>query len=441
MTTNNHPHSLPSSTDVLRIQLPNGITVLARANYSSPSVTLSGYLEVGALFDPPDRLGLAEFTSLALMRGTAAYSFDQIFDLLETAGASFGYNGGTHTTGFGGKALAEDLPLLLHLLNETLRSPTFPAEEIERLRAQILTHLAIQAQDTAEIASLTFDQIVYAGHPYSQPEEGTPETVNRITRQDLVDFHQRNYGPRGMVIAVVGAIEPQRAVDLVAEQLGDWRNPAQPAPIQLPPVTPLKQQVSRYITLAGKSQADLIIGAPGPKRRDPAYYAAALGNSILGQFGMYGRIGDVVRERNGLAYYAYSSLSGGIGPGPWYIAAGTDPQNSERAVELIIQEIRRFTQELVDPDELADSQANFIGHLPLSLESNSGVAAALINLERYELDLDFYLRFADLVNSVTREEILEVARRCLNPDRLGIAIAGPRRKFEAASQKQKTEGR
>jgi zinc protease len=211
----------------------------------------------------------------------------------------------------------------------------------------------------------------------------------------------------------------------VARYLGDWENPGQPHAPELPPVTPLEAAKLERVTLAGKSQADLVMGAAGPSRFAPEYLAAALGNNILGQFGMMGRIGDVVREQAGLAYYASSGLSGGLGPGPWSISAGVDPDDIEEAADLIRQEIRRFVNTLVEPEELADSQANFIGSLPLSLESNGGVAARLLNLERYNLGLDYYHRYPDLVRSVTREQVLEAARRYLDPDRLAAAVAGP----------------
>ena len=166
------------------------------------------------------------------------------------------------------------------------------------------------------------------------------------------------------------------------------------------------------------------MGVAGPPRRAPGYIAASLGNSVLGQFGMYGRIGESVRERSGLAYHASSSLSGGIGPGPWLFLAGVDPENIDKTIALIRQEIDRFVSEPVTAEELADAQANYIGRLPLSLESNAGVASALLNLERYQLGLDYYLRYPDLVRAITQEEILSAARRYLNPDVLAIATAG-----------------
>jgi zinc protease len=126
--------------------------VLARANFNSPSVVINGYLPVGALFDPDEKLGMSDFTSSALMRGTEHYNFQQIYGQLESVGASLGTNGGTHTTGFGGRALAEDLDLLLSLLAEILRRPVFPLDQVERLRAQLLTGLAMRAQDTGDMA-------------------------------------------------------------------------------------------------------------------------------------------------------------------------------------------------------------------------------------------------------------------------------------------------
>jgi zinc protease len=418
-------HSLPGPDSITRQVLDNGITVLARPNFNSPSVVITGYLTAGNLFEPDEKLGLADFTATSLMRGTERRTFQQIYEALESAGAGLGFGGSTHTTSFSGRALVEDLDMLLSLTNEALRQPIFPAEHVERLRTQKLTGLAMRAQDTGEMASLAFDQVVYAGHPYSRPEDGYPETVQLIQQADLKAFHQRNYGPRGMVVAVVGGIEPQAAIEKVNLALGDWYNPEQPDLPSLPEVRLLDGTVRKRVTIPGKSQADVILGTVGPARRSPDYMAAALGNSILGQFGMYGRIGESVRERSGLAYYAYSSLSGGIGPGPWYAAAGVDPANVEQASELMMAEIRRFTAEPVSIDELADSQAQFIGRLPLSLESNGGVASALLSLERFELGLDHYQRYPDIVQAITPVEVLETAQRYLVPERFAIVAAGP----------------
>lgn len=418
------PSSLPGPDNVYREVLPNGITVLTRSNFNSPSVVVTGYFGGGALFDPDDKLGLAEYTSYSLMRGTKNRTFDKIYNELEAVGASLGFSSGVHNSGFNGRSLAEDLPLLLNLLSEALLTPVFPKGEVEKLRAQLLTGLAIRAQDTSDMASLIFDEILFNGHPYSRPEDGYPETILKITRRDLVKFHRERYGPRGMVIAIVGAVKPEDALKQVKRALGGWQANGQKDAAEVPEAKLLKMTVSRHHRIPGKSQSDIVIGTNGPRRRDPDYMAASLGNNILGQFGMMGRIGDVVREKSGLAYYAYSSLSAGLGPGSWEVSAGVNPQNVKKASDLIKDELKRFVQEGVTEDELMDSKANFIGRVPLSLESNGGVAGALLNIERHHLGLDYYRRYPDLVNEVSRDDVLNAARKFIDTDKLAIASAG-----------------
>ena len=421
----NIQNSLPGPEDIYREVLPNGITVLARSNFNSPSVVVTGYFEAGSLFDSDEKLGLAEYTAASLLRGSLNRTFDEIYAALESVGASLGFNTGVHKSGFNGRSLVEDLPLLLKLLAESLTMPAFPKAELEKLRAQLLTGLAIRAEDTSDMASMVFDQILFKGHPYSRPEDGYPETIQSIKRSDLVKFHREHYGPRGLVIAVVGAVTPEEASKQVKRALGSWQVKNQKETPELPPLKSLKKAVSKHHRIAGKSQSDLVIGTNGPMRRDPEFMPALIGNNILGQFGMMGRIGDVVREKSGLAYYAFSSLNAGLGPGSWEVSAGVSPQNVKKASELIVGELKRFVQEGVTADELADTKANFVGRLPISLESNGGVANALLNIERHNLGLDYYRRYEGLVNEVTAEDVLTTARKFIDPDKLAIAVAGP----------------
>lgn len=275
------------------------------------------------------------------------------------------------------------------------------------------------------MASMLFDSILFKDHPYSRPEDGYIETIQRITRDDLVRFQREHYGPRGMVLVLVGGIRAEEAVRLVKRALGGWQVKGQKEAPALPPVKLLKKTVSKSHKIPGKSQSDLIIGTNGPRRKDAEFFPALIGNNILGQFGMMGRIGEVVREKSGLAYYAGSSLSAGLGPGSWEVSAGVNPQNVKKAQELILRELKRFVEDGVTEDELADTQANFIGRLPLSLESNGGVANALLNIERYDLGLDHYRRYEGLVRDVTRESIVAAARKFIDVEKLAIAVAGP----------------
>ena len=419
-----NPESLPGPHDISRTAFKNGITLLVRPNSNTLSVSIAGYLQAGSLYDPLKKLGLADFTTSTLMRGTKKQTFQEIYNSLESMGASLGTSCGAHTAGFGGKSLADDLNSLLEILADVLQGPVFPEAHIERVRSQLLTGLDIRAQDTSEMASMGFDQITYAGHPYENPGDGFIETITAIKVEDLVNFHKTHYGPLEMVIVIVGAVDPDNALKLVEEKFGGWTNPKQSAVIQVPDAKRLEKTIRKHHTIDEKSQTDIVLGVVGPPRNAADFYPALLGNSILGQFGMMGRIGESVRKKAGLAYYAYSSLSSSIGPGSWTVSAGVDPKNVDLALQLITEEIRTFVIDPVTSEELKDNQSNFIGKWPLTLESNGGVAGALLSIERHQLGLDYFKRYEEMVSAITPDEILKAARNYLDPDRLAISTAG-----------------
>ncbi len=420
-----HRNALPGPDNITREVLPNGITILTRSNFNSPTLSIRGYLPSGSLLDPDEKLGLSYLMANGLMAGTAQHDFQSLYNEIESVGARLGFSAGTLTTSFSAHSLSEDLNLILGLISDSLRSPTFPLKEFNRQKIQMMTGLAIRAQDTAAMAAMAFDKIVYAGHPYERPDEGYIETVQSIERDDLVDFYNRTIGPKGLTIAIVGAVDPVKAVDAVKAALGDWKNPNLEAFPDLPPVAPMRETIRENVTIAGKSQADLVMGAQAPDRLSPDYFPLRIGNNILGEFGMMGRLGNSVREEAGLAYYAYSSLSSSIGPGAWEMIAGVNPRNIEQTIDLIMQEIRKFVADPVTKDELADSKSNFLGRMPLLLESNGGVAVSLLNIERFNLGLDYFIKYPQKIQAVTPEGILEASRKYLDPDRLAIAVAGP----------------
>ena len=420
-----HRNALPGPDDITRVELDNGITILTRANHNSPTLSIKGYLQSGSIFDPDDKLGLSYLTAAGLMTGTDNHDFQSMYNEIESIGARLGFSSGTLITSFNTHCLSEDLFSIMKLIAESLRSPTFPEKEFNRQKNQMLTGLAIRAQDTSAMSALLFDQIIYANHPYQRPEEGYPETVQAIQRDDLLNFYKQTYGPGGMVVVVVGDVKPETAVDAVRDTLGNWINDKQRLIPEIPPQNPIQTRTEKALSIPGKFQADIVMGGLAPERLSPDYQPLRLGNNILGEFGMMGRLGHRVREQEGLAYYAYSSLSLGKGPGAWEMIAGVNPENIEKTVELVTDEVRKFVLEPVTEEELSDSKSYFLGRMPLLLESNSGVAISLLNLERFTLGLDYFLEYPKQIQSVTPEEVLQASRKYLDPDRLAIAVAGP----------------
>jgi zinc protease len=262
------------------------------------------------------------------------------------------------------------------------------------------------------------------GHPYRYSIDGYPETARAITRDDLAHFHQTYFAPHGMVITVVGAVKAADVHVLVRRAFGDWQA-TPPARPDMPPVPRIEGQRRRHVSMPGKAQSSLMLGYPGPSRHDPDWIRLVLMNSILGQFGMYGRLGESVRKDEGLVYYIGSRFEGGIGPGAWYIYAGANPKWVDRVVEVSLAEVRRIRDRKVRPQELQDNQSWFIGSLPLQMETNEGVANQIVSMARYDLGLDYLLHYPELVRAITPADIQAVARKWLDPDNFVMATAGP----------------
>lgn len=415
----------PGPHNIVEHTLPNGVRVLVRANPGTHSVALSANLPVGALCHPPEQAGLAAFTAAMLLRGTQRHSHDEIFETLESLGAQLSFEANMHHSGFSAKALASDLDTVLALAAAALRTPTFPPDQVEQLRSEWLTGLAMQQHDTSYRATDTFYSLAYAGHPYAVNHDGTPASIRALTRQNLADFHQRWFGPHGLTLTIVGAVSPPAVIDLVTRHFGDWANPHQPAPPALPPLAPLTGVARQQVILPGKAQSDIVLGWAGPSRAHPLFLAARLANNILGAFGMGGRLSEVIREKHGLAYYAGSTLNGGLGPGAWYLYAGVEPRHVPAVVDLMRREVERLLARPVSAADLADNQAQFIGLMPLGLESNDGQAETISALAYYNLGLDYLQRYPALIRAITRDQVLAVAREFMRPQAFALAVAGP----------------
>lgn len=415
----------PNSKNVVRQELPNGIVILAYENFASPSIVIEGLVRAGALAEDRETAGLANFTASCLMHGTQKRTYDQIYEELEAVGAELGFSGDFHSSGFSAHGLVEDTALLLELLADSLRQPTFPEEQVAKVKGQILTGLQMRANDTGSMANLAFYELVYAGHPYGRSATGYLETVTPLTSQELADFHARHYGPQGAIVTVVGAMPAAEAIARVTAVLGDWQNDKQQVVTAVADMPRPTRLVRSQINMPDKHQADIRLGLPGPRRSAPDYLDASLMNTILGVFGMMGRIGLNVREEQGLAYYAYSQLSGGLGPSPWAASAGVSTAAIEQTIASILDEVDRIQNEPVPADELADNQAYRTGSMPVALETNSGLADVLTDIEFYDLGLDYLVEFADKLWAITPERIQAAAQKYLSTEQIGVAVAGP----------------
>ncbi|GIV84182.1 MAG: hypothetical protein KatS3mg052_1189 [Candidatus Roseilinea sp.] len=418
--------SLPHSGNVACFSLANGVNLYVYANPSSPSVVVNGYLEVGALDEPSaTKAGLAGFVADCLMRGTQRRTYAQIYEQIEAVGASLSICSGMFTTRFFAKSLAEDLPLMLDLLSDVIRCPTFPESEVAKERAEWLTDLHERATSTSAMCGLVFNELCYPEHhPFHYPTDGYPETAQTITPDDVRQFHATFYAPAGMAIVVVGAVKAEQAHDLVTAHFADWSaaRPARSVNLEVPPIA---ERRHRHVPIPGKSQTAMLLGRPGPSHLDPQWLACTLMNSIFGQFGLYGRLGKRIRKEEGLVYHIGSRFEGGLGPGAWTVYAEVNPGTVDRVVEIVRAEMRRIREHKVKPAELDDNKAYFVGALPLQMETNEGIAGQILNMVLFRRGLDWLLEYPDRVYAITAADVQAAAQRWLDPDRYALATAGP----------------
>ncbi len=418
--------AIPGPHNIIVGQLSNGLRVWAFENFETQTVSVQGFAPGGSINERPEQAGLAEITAAMLRRGTLKHDFDAINARIEEVGATFGFDTGRHTLSFDAYSLAEDFDLVLDLMAESLLLPAFPEDELKKTRSRTLARLDERRHSTRAMASLTFRKHLYPpGHPYHSPLLGEPETVRRLQRDDLLRFYQEKIDPVGGIVVVVGAIAANKAIARLEQALGDWRHPAARPDLSIPPRPQLSGKIQVNVAVRGKSQSDIIVGWPGIARSDPNYYPMLVCNSILGRFGLGGRLGQRIRQEMGLAYYAYSTFSANRGPGTWRAGAGVNPKDVAQTIAAILAEIARITARPMTDEELADVQRNLSGSLPLRLETNAGIGGYLLNMAWYDLGLDYLIRYADRIRAVGKEDVLRVARLYLDPENYVLVTAGP----------------
>lgn len=413
-----------------RVVLDNGLTVIVQENHANPTVSIeAGLLSAGGVFDPPDKQGLAQFTAARLSDGTETRSLLDLARSLENIGASLQISGGDEYVGAEGRALSRNLDTLLDVLADELRHPAFPAAELQRARARSLGQIAQARQRTGTLAAIAFADALYPeGHPYHAPtlDEETA-TIKGLTREDLVAFHARHYGPARMVLAIVGDVSTAGAIDAVKRHFGDWAQQGSVPPVTIPdtpvPPGPLKTIV---VAVPDKAQVDVRYGYPGQlKRRDPDFYAAVVLDTILGGgAGLSSRLAVNVRDRLGLVYGIYAGHAATLGAGPFEVAFGANPANVDRAVDEVQRQIRLMRDTGASKEEVTAAVAYLTGSYPVTLATNGAVAGQLLIAQIYGLGLDYIQKRNDYYRALTADQVNAAARKYLHPGIGTLVIAG-----------------
>lgn len=408
----------------IRRQLRNGVTIISKETTTTPSVTILGGIRAGALLDPMGGEGTAALLARVLDRGTTTRTAEAIADDLDGRGASLSIVAGRHQVSLSATCLAEDFDAILRLVAETLRAPSLPASEVETRRSELVTGIRQDEDDPATQAVDTLMGDLYAGHPYGRRGRGTVASVEGLTRQQLREFHHTWFGPAALTLVVVGDVPEAQVRHAATEAFGDWQTTRPPDP-SLPAPADGRDRRLRVVPMMNRSQTDVAYGLIGIGRSDPGYYAAWVMNNALGQYALGGRLGDSIRERQGMAYYVYSSLDASVAAGPLLIRAGVSPANVERTIASIDAELTSLRDQGLSAKELDESQQYLIGSIPRQLETNADIAGFLLTSEMFDLGMDFDAQLPALIAGVTLDHANGSVQRLLDPARATIVVAGP----------------
>jgi zinc protease len=405
-----------------RFTLPSGVVVLVAERPGVPIVIVRAVVEAGSVLDSPDKAGVANLTALLLTRGSArprtALEADRA---IEFVGGSLEAEGGRDASELTLSVLRKDLGLGLDLLADALQRPVFPDAEFERKLDEVRASIRRSEEDSGTVAARALRRLVFPGHPYGRPVEGTEASLGALTRGDVVAFHQAAYRPERTIVAVAGDVTAPEVRTELDARLGGWSvaisAPAAPGPaaLGLPSRT---ETVQRTLT-----QATILLGQATVTRGHPDFYPLLVASQVLGG-GSSSRLYTRVREERGLAYNVYSQYAPARLAGYFLVELQCENKRIREALAVVREELVRLRRERVSEEELARARSYLVGSFPLRMDTAADVSDLLIAIERFDLGLDYPARFRRAVSAVTVEDVLRAVRTHWDPDGMSLTLVG-----------------
>ncbi len=389
-----------------------------------PMVDVRLIFDAGAAREPAGRNGLATLVNSLLDEGAGGLDATGISFEFERLGARYSAASGYDFASVSLRSLSDPALLgpALQNLRRVITEPAFPMKAVERQKQRLLIAIERKQQSPAEIARDAYQAAIYRDHPYAYPGDGTLESVAKLGRGDIVNFHRDYYSARNLRLVIVGDLDKEQAAAL-AEELTEGLEQGQ-TPEPLPAVGRLEQGETIRIEHPS-SQVHILLGQPGLKRGDPDYFPLYVGNHILGGGGFVSRLYDEIREKRGLSYGAYSYFTPRREAGPFTASLQTRGGQEDQALQVMRETIRSFIEQGPTPEELEAAKKNISGGFPLRLDSNSNILGYIAMIAFYGLPLDYLDTFVEKVNAVKLEQVQEAFQRRVQPERFVTVMVGP----------------
>jgi zinc protease len=427
----------PGKTPELRVpawtktSLANGADLIVSEKHDLPLVSFSITFLGGAnQFESAERTGLASITAAMMSEGTKSKDGEALSNALQLLGTSVSTSIGGESGSMSFVATAGKFDQTLTILSDVLLNSTFPADALERLRAQRLVALTQARAQAGAIAGRVFPKVLYGpSHPYGRV--ATEDSIKAVTRDDVAAFHAQYFQPGRALVTVVGDVTAAGVKPVVEKALAAWTK-AGARPTFTYPTLPERQKTTIFLVdRPGAAQSTVAIGHPGPPRSTPDYYAMQVMNTMLG--GMFqSRLNANIREEKGYSYGVSSGFAFGKGPGAFRAGGDIVGEKTDAALVEFMKELRGILGERpVTDDELQTAKDSLIQRLPGTFASVTAINGALTTLWSQGLADDYYQQYAKAVAAVTKADVMRVAKKYIEIDRLAIVIVGDRQSIEA----------
>jgi len=409
-----------SFPDFKEFVLKNGLDVTVVEHHEQPVVTLWLAIRAGDTLDPQGKSSVASFTADLLNKGTKTRNSDELAEWIESVGGQFNANASSDFTVCTITVLSEYLDTAYQFLSDVMMNSTFPEDELANSRKRMHTSLDFQLSDPNSMADRHFLEVVYGHHPYAvQP---TPETVDAVTRDDIVSFYQRDFVASNALMFVVGDVKEKDVKKAVKKYFGDWRK-GEPDKVSYPEPP---ERTSKNIALYNRPnsvQTNLYVGHLGLRPDNPDWAKVTVANRILGG-GATGRLFMDLREDKGWTYGAYSQFSQRVDVGYFRATANVRTEVTDSALTEMLTLLDDMVEKPVSEKELDDAKSYLIGNFPTTIETPNQIAGEIGRVKMLGLDKSYLETYRDKIAKVTVPDVQDAMTKYLHPDRMAMVLIG-----------------
>jgi len=409
--------------------LPNGIILYLLEDHELPIFSLAARFRTGVVYEPAEKAGLASLTGhLIRSGGTAAKTVEEINEDLEFMAASVETSIGLESGSASLSCLSKDTAKALAIFADVLLNPAFREEKITKRKDEVREAIRRRNDRPGQVAEREHRKVIYGNHPYGREVQGEMETLDRITREDLIAFHKTYFRPNSVIMGVAGDFKTAEIIPMLQSALAKWTR----APVDFPKVAPVKPDLRKSVNYVFKdiTQSHVHIGHLGIERTNPDFFPVMVMNFILGGGSFTSRIESKVRSDEGLAYSVYSYFDAPRDLGLFTAVCETKLESTARAITLMLDEIRRMRETPVSDDELKLAIDSITNRFIFRFTDTASIVSQMVDIEYQDLPATYLDTYVDKVKAVTKADVQRVAQKYLHPDESALLVVGNKDKFD-----------